>query len=189
MRKIYCLKYGSLITPYYGYVKPWNGVRDDETWSLTYMLPSFFDGLKDTYHFKENIVRHKLTFSLNGMSKEQNLTYVPVKSKKEVKEQNIHIRHELVNPELILGFSNKEDAEYMLTQSIYFGQNIYIIDPIFFDKDNKINILEMTDEEFDKLPGVETFLCEKDTPNSFYCGNNRQKNNERMYITIDRNEW
>lgn len=204
MSKLYCIKFGYPVKPYYGYIKPWNAVRDEETYSLTYMLPSFFDGLKERFNFHGNIIRHKLTFDLGGMSSEQGVRFVPhpkenliVKPFKDRWEKGgdktwglvkaIHKRHELVNPELILAFDNKEDAEYMLTQCIYFGQDIYTMCPIMFDE--SFGIKEMTHDEFNELNGVETFLTSKDDPCGFYCGNNRHKNNERMYIQIQRNEW
>lgn len=186
MCKIYCVKYGYPTKPYYGFIKPWNGVRDEETFSLTYIPPSFFDGLKYTFNFKGSIVRHKLTFDLNGMSSEQNVRKVYTKD--ESKQRTIHTRHELVNPEIVLGFDNKDDAEYMSTQCIFFGQNIYRLCPIAMN-DGCGFVTEMTQDEFNNIEGVETFLSDKDDPESFYCGNNRQKGNERMYIKIERNEW
>ena len=179
MKTLYCIKYGNPIKPYCGYIKPWNGVRDEETWSLTYCTPSMIDGIAKRLVLNNNICRHKLTFDLNGMHLEQNRRMVYDKDKDA---RTIHKRHCLVHPELTLAFETREDAELALTQTILFGQNVYILYPVS-------KIIECTESEFDLFYGVETFLCEETEPNSIYCGNNRLRNNERMYIKIHRNDW
>ena len=47
-------------------------------------------------------------------------------------------------------------------------------------------IREMNEEEFSALVGTETFPTTKEDENGVYCGNNRFRNDERMYITIVR---
>ena len=44
----------------------------------------------------------------------------------------------------------------------------------------------MNDEEFSALVGNETLENNKDDENGVYCGNNRFRNNDRMYIKIVR---
>ena len=182
MRKLYCVEFGKMIKPYYGYIKPWNAVRDDETFSLTYIPPSFISGIEEELKIDGNIVRHKRTFDKTQMEKDFKKCIVYLKN--NYVNHTIHHRHTLVNPKLILAFDNYEDAKYALGQPLYFGQNIY---PIYGNKD--YGIVEMTDEEFDKLDGVETIQTTEDDEESIYVGNNRQKNNERMFVRIIRNEW
>ena len=95
--------------------------------------------------------------------------------------------HQLFNPEIILGFETKEDAINASRNTIYVGQTQYMIYPVpFYIEDNEDSdvIIEKNDEEFSKLSGTETF--QTDENNGVYCGNNRYKNNERMYIKIVR---
>ena len=44
--------------------------------------------------------------------------------------------------------------------------------------------MEMTEEDFDKITGFECFSSNKEDPEAIYVGNNRQRNNERMYVKI-----
>lgn len=180
MRKLYCIKYSNNLKPYYGYIKPWNAVRDNTTYSLTYLPPSFIDGVQKNLGIEGNIVRHRLLFDTNGQQKDFNkaITY----EKENKNGSTVHDRYCLVNPQILFGFDNKEDAEYCLNQPIHLGQMQYLIYP-----DKKYGIVEMNDEEFNNLKGVETFLTNEN--DGLYVGNNRQKNNERMYIDIIRNNW
>ena len=174
-----------------GYIRPWNAVRDGSTYSPTYLIPSFINGLEIELCCNGKIVRHKLRF--NGMTEE---TFVSPQIKRKSKNGGgvkIHRKaaistiHQLMNPEIILGFENKEDAINASKNIIYVGQRQYMIYPVsFFNDENDDDnvIVEMTDEEFSKLKGTETF--QTDENNGVYCGNNRHKDNERMYIKIVR---
>lgn len=170
--KLFCVRYKNP-GPAFAFFRGYNAVRDSETYSLTYLVPSVLDGIVLENNLTGNIVRHKLRFdrmTKNGFS-----------SCNLFKNSGIHVKHELKNPEIILGFDNKEDADKMFGRNIYGGQSQYIIPPCErFDAD---------DTDFDDMPGVEAFAADKDDINSFYCGNNQQKNNERMYIKLTRIEW
>ncbi len=182
MGKIYCVEFSNSITPYYGYIKPWNGVRDDETYSLTYLPPSFINGIEEELKINGNIIRHKLTFDKSNMERDMKKVIIYLTNNRV--NHAIHIRHTLINPKIILGFDNYEDAKNALEEPLYFGQNIY---PIYGNP--SYGIREMSHDEFDGLVGVETFQTSEDDEMSVYVGNNRQKNNERMYVRIIRNEW
>lgn len=197
-KQIYCVKFGRLNMqkPYWGYIHPWNGVRDMETYSLTYLPPSFIDGVADRIGVKRDNIRHKLMFDLDGMHLDQLKAIIYLN--KGRRGHTIHKRHELVNPTIILGFDNKDDAEKALHQVIYFGQDTYPVFPIPFDEENcehilphvpKVDMVIMDEEEFNDLKGVETFITDEENPFAIYCGNNRQRNNERMFVTISRNDW
>lgn len=176
---MFCVKFENINKPYFGYIKPYNGVRDNTTYSTTYFLPSMIDGIKYENNLQGNIVRHKLQFDRDGMSKELTSTILEC-GKWENGEFNrfpsIHNRYKLVNPVVYLLFDNKDDAEKMYQQHIYCGQTEYMIYPS--------EIFEISEEEFNSIEGVETFETDEHDPNSFFCGFNRFKDNKKMFITI-----
>ena len=193
---MYCVRFKSDVCGV-GYIRPWNSVRDGETYSLTYIPTSFIDGIELENNLSGKILRHKLRF--NGMTKElfvgeerNGLVLKGNKKYKYVKTRShgITIIHQLSCPEIILGFEKLEDAEIMAKSCIYVGQTQYIIYPVnFSDEDEDIDgtvVVELTDEEFSSLSGTETFASTEDDEDAIYCGNNRQKNNEKMYIRIVR---
>lgn len=192
---MYCIKYsnrnadGNFGTPYTGFFKPYNAVKDSETYSLTYLPPSVINGIENWLEIPQgSILRHKLTFDKNGMTRELVKTtygiywknYKPIQCVVKNTTNGIHIKHCLVNPEIIFAFDTKEHAEIAAKTTIYLGQMEYIIYP-------QDDIKEMSEEEFDKLPGVETFQCEEN--NGVFCGFNRFKNNEKQFVEIVRKEW
>ena len=172
-----------------GYLRPWNSVRDGETYSLTYLIPSNIDGIKDELKCQGNIIGHKLRF--NGMTEEfiksPEIRYSQKRKDKLKRKGGISVIHQICNPEIILGFDNPDDANRAATQTLYVGQTQYEIYPTTFEDDDKDKdrlVVELSEDEFDKLRGTETF--ETDKEHGVYCGNNRYRNNERMYITIKR---
>ena len=174
-----------------GYIRPWNAVRDGETYSLTYLIPSFIDGVADELKCKGKILRHKLRF--NGMTSELfKSPQIKKKSKKSdgdkvFRDQAISKIHQLMQPEIILGFETLEDAKNAAQNTIYVGQTQYMIFPVsFFNEENDDDdiIVEISDEEFSKLEGTETFQTTES--NGVYCGNNRFRDNEKMFIKIVR---
>jgi len=191
---MYCVKFNGGPCSV-GYIRPWNSVRDSETYSLTYLPTSFINGIEAEHHCVGKILRHKLRFS--GMTKELFVSEELMGLVKRGCGKNKHIEflrmrehaistiHQLSNPEIILGFEKLEDAEDAAKNSIYVGQEQYMIYPVEFDEDSNI-IVELTDEEFSKLSGTETFASTEDDEDAVYCGNNRQKNNEKMFIKIVR---
>lgn len=172
MGKLYCIVYGGGL---YGFIKPYNAVRDCETFSNTYLPPSLIMGIVKENNLSGQIVRHKLQF--DGMCSsdfKRSRVFTNI-------ESMFTIRHSLVHPVITLAFDTKADYEIMLHQSIYVGQHEYLAMPI--------RSFVCSESDFDGLPGVETFLTTKEDPEGFYCGNNRQDNNSRMYVEIVRNEW
>lgn len=196
---MYCVRFKSDICGV-GYIRPWNSVRDGETYSLTYIPTSFINGIELENGLSGKILRHKLRF--NGMTKELFVSeerngYILEGRSKQKKYNYKKVRshfpstiHQLSCPEIILGFEKLEDAELMAKNCIYVGQTQYIIYPVnFSEEDEDIDgtvVIELTDDEFSKLSGTETFASTEDDEDAIYCGNNRQKNNERMYIRIVR---
>ena len=190
--KLYCVKFGNSknSVPYFGFIKPYTGVRDIETYSTTYLPTSLINGIENYMEIPFNsIVRHKLIFSKYGQSKEMVKTSNgTIWYKNNIYERDvdnkgfnfIHYKHCLINPEIIFAFTDKSLAEIAHSTTIYLGQTEYIIYP-------EGEIFEITEEEFNKLEGVETFPSDKE--NGIFCGFNRFNNNQKQYITINRIEW
>lgn len=189
---MYCVKFGSRSAIKYGFIKPYNAVRDDETYSLTYITPSMLDGIIHEHELKGRILRHKLTFdgmTKNDYKKSRVFNDLDHDSNNGVFSEVIdddvqmspHTRHSLINPTLTLVFELKEDAEQMCTETIYIGQSEYYIYPI--------EEFEISEDEFNELEGVESFITDEDDEFGFYCGNNRLKDNTPMYIKLKRKEW
>lgn len=183
-----------------GYLRPWNSVRDGETYSLTYLTPSIIDGIADELGVTGKILRHKFRFS--GMTDEFfKSPEIPRYGVSKIRCDKDRLRgvgisqiHQVCSPEIILGFENKEDAENAIRQTLYVGQTQYIIFPSTFVDDNEESeeyifnesnyIEEMTEEEFSALIGTETFPTTKE--DGVFCGFNRYRDNEKMYINIVR---
>ena len=123
-----------------GYLRPWNSVRDGETYSMTYLPTSIIDGIKDELKCNGKILRHKLRF--NGMTSElfkspkievERLNKRTKKVENSVKrDSGISTIHQICNVEIILGFEKKEDAVDAAKNTIYVGQTQYIIYPTSF---------------------------------------------------------
>lgn len=192
---MYCVKFKSDACGV-GYIRPWNSVRDGETYSLTYLPTSFINGIEKEHGCKGKILRHKLRF--NGMTKElfvsEETNGIVIrenrgrKKYKALKTRNktISTIHQLSCPEIILGFEKKEDADAAAESYLYVGQTQYMIFPAPFGDEYDDVVVELSDEEFSKLPGTETFPSTEDDEGAVYCGNNRQKDNEKMFIKIVR---
>ena len=197
---MYCVRFkGNSCTV--GYLRPWNSVRDGETYSMTYLPTSVIDGIKDELKCSGNILRHKLRFEgmttelfKSPMIEEERLNKRTKKFEKGIKRENgISTIHQICHPEIILGFEKLDDAIEASKNSIYVGQTQYMIYPIKFDDGDNEDvdndeglIVEMNDEEFSSLKGTETFPTDKEDESGIYCGNNRFRNDERMYIRIVR---
>lgn len=183
---MYCVKYENSIKPYFGFIRPYNAVRDSKSYSLTYLPPSVIDGITEFLELSGKIVRHKLLFYPHSMDRE--MVKIPSCLKKD--ESTIYERYCLINPELILGFELYDDALIASKTPIYLGQSEFIIYPsLNFDRNNNSPIVEVSDNDFTNLVGVETFQTDKDDYETIFCGFNRFRNNEKMLIKIDRKEW
>lgn len=178
---MYCIKYKNIIKPYFGFISPWNSVRDDETYSQTYLTPSMLNGIEEELQLPMgSIIRHKLIFDSASIG-----IMEQIKTPKYYKggvNTSIHKRHYLINPEIILAFNTKEEAEYALQYTIYLGQLEFTIAP-----DVEFGVKVYSEEEFDNLSGVETFSTNEEE--GFFCGVNRFKDYTPMYINLTRIEW
>ena len=211
-------------TPWFAFFKPWNAVRDSETYSLTYLTPSVINGIEYENGLPmDSIVRSKLSFRTDGMGRDvilaralggkfnkisglqkdymKNRWGKPVYIQRNILTQALtskqgddemvfqvteksdaqipYVQRTLVNPVIYLGFDSKEIADKMCNNVIYGGRMEYSL----YSGD----IEEMTEDEFNAITGVETFPAEDDIT-SIFCGFNRYKNNEKMYIKIVNNQ-
>lgn len=165
-KTLYCVTYSGPL----GFFRPYNSVRDGEPYSYTYIPTSVLDGIEKECELKCKIARHKLRFDTMCTDFRGGLdNMLPQR------------RHVLTNVEIVLGFENKEVRDDIAKLCIYAGQREYLLLPK--------STAEMTESEFSELLGVETFETDKDNIEGVFCGFNRQRNNERMYVRIDRKEW
>lgn len=170
--KYYIVKY----TGPFGFIKPWTAVRDGETFSQQFLTPSIVEGMEKKL-FPEllsdsgkihKIKRHRLNYT--GLSTQQERTWPKGmvvknidKKKFRLPELSILKRGVLLEPNLYLAFSNLEDAEIALSQHLCLCRNEDVLLPI--------ELLIMTNQEFDELPGFELHF--KALGEGFKVGQNR----------------
>jgi len=167
----------------FGFIKPWTAVRDSETFSQQFLTPSIIEGIEKKL-FPEllnsqgihKILRHRLNYA--GIEIQQEKTWAKggfkAKKEKNVIKTNLGIinRGVLLNPNLYLAFRNYEDAEIAFTQTICLARNEDLLFPI--------EIIELTENDFDNIPGFELIFSNSDE--GFKVGYNRFKENEKeMY--------
>lgn len=170
-------------TPWFAFFKPWNAVRDSETYSLTYLTPSVINGIEYENGLPmDSIVRSKLSFRTDGMDENSiaaSTNHLGGRGKNKnvtVSDTiNTHKLHALVNPVIYLCFDKIECAKVLSDNCIYGGRFEY---PLYSGE-----VEDITEDEFDSIPGVETFKTNEEMM-SIFCGFNRYKNNEKMYVNI-----
>lgn len=178
--KYYVVKYSGP----FGFIKPWTAVRDSETFSQQFLTPSIVEGMEKKLFPEllsewgkiQKIKRHRLNYT--GLSNQQERTWSKGfvvknidKKKFRLPELSILKRGVLLDPNLYLAFSNLEDAEIALTQHICLCRNEDVLLPV--------ELLIMTNEEFDELPGFELHF--KVPGEGFKVGHNRFNKGESMF--------
>jgi hypothetical protein len=123
----------------------------------------------------KSILRHKLSFSKFDKQQEQTR---PKLIKKPGHNFSILTRGILINPELVLGFESKEDAEVAFDQHICLCRNEDILLP-----DKSAGISALSEEEFDALEGFELKFTGSDK--GFMVGYNRFNDFEPMYGELE----
>ncbi|NWJ51129.1 MAG: hypothetical protein HXX14_09695 [Bacteroidetes bacterium] len=176
----------------FGFIKPWTAVRDSETFSQQFLTPSIIEGLRQKLEVK-NIDRHKLSYASISMQQEQVLTrgwsdkktqdIDSSRSNKKSQQtksrgQSILTRGVMINPELLLAFTTKDDAEKAISQHICLCRNEDILLP-----SPLIEVL--SEDEFNRKKGFELRFGERE--GSFLVGFNRFENSTPMngWIEID----
>jgi hypothetical protein len=162
----------------FGFIKPWTAVRDSKTFSQQFLTPSIIEGIRQKLEVI-SIVRHKLTYTSISIQQEQTQTRGWEKKsqlKMMVRNQSILERGVMINPVLILAFENNEDANKASKEHICLCRNEDVLLP-------ETNVLEMKEEEFNKLTGFELIFGAKD--NSFLVGFNRFDETKPMYGRLE----
>lgn len=164
----------------FGFIKPWTAVRDGETFSQQFLTPSIIEGIEKKL-FPDmlgvagihKIKRHKLKY--DAMDSQQEVTQTrgwEHKNKMNIRNRSVLKRSVLLNPRLWLAFESHEDALSATRQHICLCRNEDMLIP-------EPDIMELTEREFEQLPGFELRFGESDQ--SFLVGYNRFSHNEPMY--------
>ena len=176
--KLYVIKYSGP----FGFIKPWTSVRDEETYSQQFLTPSIIEGIEKKL-FPEllnkngihKIKGHRLNYK--GLSIQQERTWAKggfkVSKEKNTLKTNLGIlkRGVMIEPNLYLAFSSKEDLTKCQNQTICLCRNEDLVFPL------EIYIMGL--QEFDEIPGYE--LDYKSNDSGFKVGYNRFNNNKPMY--------
>ncbi len=176
---LYVVKY----TGPFAYIKPWTAVRDERTYSQSFLTPSIVEGLRQKLEVAA-ILRHRLRHG--GIDLQQERTQIvgwKVNKNVAIRPVSIITRGVMVQPELTLAFESLSDAQKAATQHICLCRNEDLLLPT--------DISTISSDSFESLPGVE--LRFERTPNSFLVGFNRFEDAAPMYgyLTIvdpDNNE-
>jgi hypothetical protein len=171
---MYVIKY----TGTFGFIKPFNSIRDELIISQKFLTPSIVKGI-EKYIFPElisepelcKIKRHKLLFD-SEISIQQETIQSLQKQNKSIINRGI-----LINPILYIAFDNYDDAAIAKKSMIKLTRNEDILLP-------NNNIYEMTVEQFDELPGFESFDVKEETDNSIWVGYDRYDNFKHMNIEL-----
>lgn len=140
----------------FGFIKPWTAVRDELTYSQTFLSPPTVKGISQKLFGIEEfnrIKRYRLRFDM--ISEQQEQTWAPLRkiSKKGgVKSLNngILTRGVLLNPEILLAFESSNDAEHAMNQHICLCRNEDVLLP-----GNSFGIQEISERNFNNLHGFE----------------------------------
>ena len=170
----------------FGFIKPWTAVRDGETFSQQFSIPSIIEGIEKKL-FPEmlntigihKISRHKLKY--DALDSQQEVTQTrgwEHKSKMNIRNRSVINRSVLLNPRLCLAFDKQEDAFTATKQHVCLCRNEDILIP-------EPDIIELSVNEFEQFPGFELRFGESDQ--SFLVGYNRFDNNEPMYGWLEYN--
>lgn len=162
----------------FGFIKPWTAVRDELTYSQTFLTPSIVEGMRQKLEVSV-ILRHRLQHK--GLDVQQERTQsagwrIETKAKQMSRSLSIIKRGVMIQPELVLAFSTAEDAEKASSQHLCLCRNEDILFPLE-------EVVEMDDAAFDLLPGIElTFEPSSEaSPEAFLVGYNRFEAAKPMY--------
>jgi hypothetical protein len=159
----------------FGHIKPFSAVRDELTFSQSFLTPSILNGIEQKLFPEKinqkrvsSIFAHKLQHS--GISIQEETT----KAKKIKGKESFSVikRGVLLNPVLIIAFNEKEYAERAFSQHICLTRNEDVLYPT--------KKYEVSEEEFKTLLGI-SFVEDK---NGIFVGYDRFKNLEKMYINL-----
>lgn len=168
----------------FGFIKPWTAVRDGETFSQQFLIPSIIEGIEKKL-FPEllavsgihKILRHKVKY--DSMDSQQEVTQTrgwEYKNKTFIRNRSVLTRSVLLNPVLYLAFEREEDAIIASKQHVCVCRNEDILLP-------ESEILVIKEEQFKQLSGFELRFGESEQ--SFLVGYNRFNDNQPMLGWIE----
>jgi len=181
--KYYVVKYSGP----FGFIKPWTAVRDSKTFSQQFLTPSIVEGIEKKL-FPEllanngkisKIVRHKLVYVSVSVQQEQTQSRGwenKKQTKTMVRSQSILDRGVMLEPVLLLAFSNKNDAQNAATQHICLCRNEDVLLPMG-------DAEPMEESDFDKEFGFE--LRFEKSEKAFLVGFNRFDETKPMYGRLE----
>lgn len=162
----------------FGFIKPWTAVRDELTYSQTFLTPSIIEGMRQKLEVSA-ILRHRLQHK--GLDVQQERTQsagwkMETKAKQMSRSLSIIKRGVMIFPDLVLAFSTEVDAEKAFLQHLCLCRNEDILLPTG-------EIEAMDEAAFDLLPGIELRfdLSDNRSPDSFLVGFNRFAEAQPMY--------
>lgn len=166
--KYFCVKYQGP----FGFIKPWTAVRDETTYSQTFLAPPTLRGISQKLFGpgeNDRILRYKLHF--DEIAEQQEVIWAPERkifTKKGVKYYNNSVfnRGVLLNPVLVLAFGTEADAQEAFTQHVCLCRNEDLLFP-----DAAHGVQPRTEHAFDELPGYE--LRETGNPSDLPVGRDR----------------
>lgn len=158
----------------FGFIKPWTAVRDGETFSQAFLTPSIIEGMRIKLGVAEKaILRHRL--SHDGLSRQQEQVQAAGWASKKVgngkalvRESGILTRGVMLRPVLHLAFATLEDATIAASDHLCLCRNEDLVFPV--DVEGQL-VREMTEDEFDAIPGFE--VREEAGPGTIPLGINR----------------
>jgi hypothetical protein len=140
----------------FGFIKPWTAVRDGMTFSQAFLTPSILEGMRVKLGVTE-ILRHRLSHA--GISRQQEKVQAVGWSSSRVggrmallRQTGVLVRGVMLNPVLHLAFGTQSDAETAATDHLCLCRNEDLVFPVAVDGEL---IREMTERDFDALPGFE----------------------------------
>jgi hypothetical protein len=156
----------------FGFIKPWTAVRDELTYSQTFLTPSIIEGMRQKLGVS-NILRHRLRHcGIDSQLERTQSAGWTIGKRQASRSLSILTRGVMLQPELTLAFSSREDAVKAAAQHLCLCRNEDILLP-------RHTIAEISESGFDHLPGVELRFGE--SAESFLVGFNRFADAAPMY--------
>lgn len=136
-----------------GFIKPAQAVRDEQIFSQRFLAPSTVEGMRQKLGAS---AIDRVRLDAQELTRPQQETIqaptTRIQSSYE-REESIVERRFLLRPTLYLGFVNPEDADLAERQHLCLCRNEDVVLPTTRE--------EMSDDEFDQLPGF-TFIPDPD---------------------------
>jgi len=168
----------------FGFIKPWTAVRDEETFSQQFLTPATLRGIEQRLfpelleRYEPKIRRYRLRYL--GISVQKERTQPKAFSQDKIEGQKAWVRPRsiinrgiLVEPELLLAFSNEHDAQRAIENHICLCRNEDVLLP-------EPDVVAMPETDFEQaVAGFE--LLSADPRTGFLVGFNRFTESQPMY--------